>query len=1130
MKIQKLTIHNIASIEDAEIDFESSPLSDSELFLITGKTGSGKSTILDAICLALYASTPRLANTKMQGSTKDKGQTVAVTDPRQLLRRNKGEGFVRLAFIGTDKIPYEAEWAVRRARDKAEGKLQSKTWTLKDLSTGKTYTKEVEIKTAMAGAIGLTFEQFCRTTLLAQGEFTRFLNSDDKDKAAILEKITGVNVYSEIGAAIFRITSEKLSKLNEAKLRADAINIPSDEDIKVLEDSLAQAKLQQNILDSQNNLLEDKISWLKQLTDLTLRIDEAEKAVAEAKVAIDSDEYRKDSAIVADWTISAAARDSYLAKNHAQNEKVRLEGLQNDNKSGYLSFLGACAYEKEQLQALKDTLDTLSVELEKSAQCKDLYLNEQTVSAHLKTLVDTFANIAEQNQQLEQLSQRKQEAELQQEHKRVLYEAAEKAFVDADAEISREESRLQEYGLLSYRQSADAISRKINLLTSASGAINAHALAISAYESTVGQIEKLKVRILEKQVEQETFADQMTKAQIAKDVAFDICEKQKAGVEDWAKAVRATLSIDDECPVCRHKIESLPAEEEMDRVYRIAYEAYMNAKQAYDDIQSNYNKAVAEQNAFAGQLDDLKVTLEEQSDVVDLKRTALNESLNKCDLEFVDGIADVVAVLLSESEASLEALKEKIEVGETMERSISLKRSQRSNLIEARDTARNNASDAADAVRSIMHGISTAQALVAQQCTIKEQTVSVLDNLIGNADPIGIDWMKNPDDYRKRLKHLASQYLKLQEDVATLNQSVQTLQSRYDDLTRAVELITDEMPDWIDLNPSINEAMEKPLDKANDILADIKSCKKMIGDMVAKIVEANRVIDGFIGSHASVGLERLAELSQIPVKEITLLNDGLEQRRTAVATAESALVQHNKLMKSLMERKPLYDEGETQDTLEEALNSCKDELRKLSESKGAIEEKLQQIADAKKRFGHFQDQINICRVEWEKWDRLNSHLGDATGAKFRKIAQSYVLANLIRAANVYMKTLSDRYTLAVEPGEFVIMVEDSTQGYVHRAVSTISGGESFLVSLSLALALSDIGHMLAVDILFIDEGFGTLSGDPLMKAIGTLKSLHLKSGRKVGIISHVEELKEKVPVLIQVHQDANSSKSTIKII
>ena len=110
------------------------------------------------------------------------------------------------------------------------------------------------------------------------------------------------------------------------------------------------------------------------------------------------------------------------------------------------------------------------------------------------------------------------------------------------------------------------------------------------------------------------------------------------------------------------------------------------------------------------------------------------------------------------------------------------------------------------------------------------------------------------------------------------------------------------------------------------------------------------------------------------------------------------------------------------------------------------------------------------------------------------------------------------------------MVEDAYQGFAKRAASTISGGESFLVSLSLALALSDIGHTLAVDILLIDEGFGTLSDDSLNKAINTLKTLHRKSGRKVGIISHVEELMGKVPVQIRVEQEANSSKSIINVV
>ena len=166
----------------------------------------------------------------------------------------------------------------------------------------------------------------------------------------------------------------------------------------------------------------------------------------------------------------------------------------------------------------------------------------------------------------------------------------------------------------------------------------------------------------------------------------------------------------------------------------------------------------------------------------------------------------------------------------------------------------------------------------------------------------------------------------------------------------------------------------------------------------------------------------------------------------------------------------------------------------------------------------------------DNWFKLNKLFGDSTGDKFRKIAQSYILENLLNSANYYLKTLDNRYQLKVQPGTFVILLEDAYQGYVTRAASTLSGGESFLVSLSLALALSDIGQRLSVDTLFIDEGFGTLSGTPLKNAIDTLRQLHTTGGRRVGIISHVEELKERIPIQIQVEQQGTNSYSEVKVV
>ena len=165
-----------------------------------------------------------------------------------------------------------------------------------------------------------------------------------------------------------------------------------------------------------------------------------------------------------------------------------------------------------------------------------------------------------------------------------------------------------------------------------------------------------------------------------------------------------------------------------------------------------------------------------------------------------------------------------------------------------------------------------------------------------------------------------------------------------------------------------------------------------------------------------------------------------------------------------------------------------------------------------------------------KWDKLNTLIGDSEGKRFRKIAQSYVLVNLINSANYHLKNLTDRYKLIVKPGTFLIELEDAYNGFTLRPATTISGGESFLVSLSLALALSDMGQHLSLDILFIDEGFGSLSKDVLQVAIETLALLHKTVNKHVGIISHVEELQERIPVQIKVEQQGNNSSSKVSVI
>jgi exonuclease SbcC len=352
------------------------------------------------------------------------------------------------------------------------------------------------------------------------------------------------------------------------------------------------------------------------------------------------------------------------------------------------------------------------------------------------------------------------------------------------------------------------------------------------------------------------------------------------------------------------------------------------------------------------------------------------------------------------------------------------------------------------------------------------------------------------------------------------------------------------------------KAQRVALDKANKNLEQLKKtalkAQQDISDCKGKIAIAEEVkksteqvqlkqaketlnankqqLENFLGIHPDLDPERLTTLNALSSQEIIKTQALLEADKNMVLTKKTLKDDADKRLGEHKLAKPELKEEDTDESLAVRINENDKTLTDISEKKGAINQELKADEENKKQIGHLKEEAEKKQSIYQKWSRMNQLIGDATGNKFRKIAQSYVLNSLIHSANHYMQTLTDRYTLKVAPGTFVISLEDSYQGYVSRAASTISGGESFLVSLSLALALSDIGQKLAVDTLFIDEGFGTLSGEPLQNAINTLRSLHNKSGRHVGIISHVEELQGKIPVQIQVDQEGNLSSSKVKVI
>ncbi|MDO6543713.1 AAA family ATPase [Photobacterium sanguinicancri] len=247
MKILALRGENLASLQSKfEIDFANGRLGDSGLFAITGKTGSGKSTLLDAICLAIYDRIPRLqANKKNDaeiGRDNDNSR-IKANDVRSILSRGKAEGFAEVDFVANDGSFWRAHWYVRRSRGRADGRIQNSEQWLENIETGQRFAgKKQELQAEIERLVGLNFEQFRRAVMLPQGEFAAFLKAGADERAALLERMTGGEIYGRLSVAAYERAREEKQQLEQVQKQLGDIALLSDEDKQALNEQLATLK------------------------------------------------------------------------------------------------------------------------------------------------------------------------------------------------------------------------------------------------------------------------------------------------------------------------------------------------------------------------------------------------------------------------------------------------------------------------------------------------------------------------------------------------------------------------------------------------------------------------------------------------------------------------------------------------------------------------------------------------------------------------------------------------------------------------------------------------------------------------------------------------------------------------
>ena len=389
------------------------------------------------------------------------------------------------------------------------------------------------------------------------------------------------------------------------------------------------------------------------------------------------------------------------------------------------------------------------------------------------------------------------------------------------------------------------------------------------------------------------------------------------------------------------------------------------------------------------------------------------------------------------------------------------------------------------------------EAIVKEQSTLLTQSLSAADLLFGNGEWQKA-WLRNPETFRKTLTDFARQWHENTEKLHQLERQESAQKAECESLASFLPSLEKQAEESGQLHEK-NRAAFSSLQAERKKLLNGRSADSVEQEYIRRMEELK---------------ERLKKLSATQTEQSGIADQtrGIADQIAKDLTEASA---------DLLRRKAALDKW-TADYLDSSGGEPLEViLSRYTQEKTELAFWLRTQTENKAKVSGLQEELNVRRTESERWAKLNELAGSADGAKFRRIAQGYTLDILLNYANVQLRELTRRYRLERVPETLALQVIDRDMCDEVRTVHSLSGGESFLVSLALALGLSSLSsNRMRVESLFIDEGFGSLDAETLRVAMDALESLRTQ-GRKIGVISHVQEMTERIPVRICVNRAGN---------
>ena len=1002
MKILKIAFKNINSLRgEHEIDFTKEPFLQNSLFAITGPTGSGKTTILDVISLALFDEVPRLGSIKKND----------VISKGAILTRNQKEAYAKITYECKQGI-FASTWQISTART---GNLRDYHMELANLESGHLDLKKSDVPGKNEELIGLNYDQFIKSVVLAQGEFAKFLQVPKKERGALLEKITGTQIYRRIGQEAYlkynqvkKDTEEKRLKIETFKEQLLAEEVYTEKQTQA--EKLQLEKKNFNLSIEKNSeaikLKEDLQEQEKELLVTEKQITQIEDSTAEF-------EKEKGKKLKQHEEIQFFAEDLSAWQNLQQEQKKNTEEIEEiqqnlkdfQEKRTHLQTEFSSTFQLDiSPQNASEKLNDYKEKVRKLiAERSELLSVYRTSEQHITGLLKDFQFSSKPSNTVVF----QQELKEKQQEKSTIFEKLNKKFqLEEKSVVTWQEEIQQQLKLIRAAEKEDfqllQLKKNLNQKSEELRKINDSLKDLPQQVEKLQQVLKLKNTQLE-----------------AKQKTLEVEQLQKQ-LEDFRK----DLVENEPCPLCgstHHPFAS--AHPEVENHLKIEVERLQKTIQ---QLQQELTREQTQWQHFKQRQEKLKKEIKPTESL-------LAEKEKEFEINFA-------VILQQKKEQSFTEMETKLETDlKELDQAKELKES----LVQLKELAEKSGELAE---------------LIAK----------------GKAKSEAIEDLFKGSNFEKEISTVETSWNRNEQNIVQQQKLLDTT--------------------------------EKSLAEVNEKLA------KLTQTLTAQLTEK-----GYQSIEQTLSLRLTATEAQAWQKE----REQLQQKGIELKTLQKKLQDE---IKQLQEK----DSETNLEKLQEQLQQEKEKLQTNETEFNAVSRLLENQKDNLKQIEKLEDEVGKQLKQSEHWKILNDLIGDKTGNKFNDFAQDLTLAQLLQLANKRLMNLSDRYRIdqPTDEEDDSLVAIDEHMGGQRRSIKTLSGGETFILSLALALALSDLASRnIEINSLFIDEGFGTLDPETLDQTLDTLEVLQAESSKMIGVISHVESLKERIATQIQLTQNGQGYSS-----